>query len=191
MRNQNFPSESVHDRQSAGRRDASIEVAPDAVLNGDLIIPQDMDLIGAIAFPRLSREPMRNPCCSAAGRGPARGWDTGRGLCGAHAQRVPPSLGLVTAPVLLIVGGTATDLESGCATRDRLTCPSDLVMVWFANHLDAPELAIPTARERTLVDRRGSRNGQSVCLCSVTTPKAQAQSVRPQHARPPRPVAVL
>ena len=35
----------------------------------------------------------------------------------------------VTAPVLLIVGGNAEDLEGGVAIRERLRCPNDLVVV--------------------------------------------------------------
>ncbi len=43
------------DRPEVQRCDATIEVFPELTLAGDLIVPQDCDLIGAIAFPRICR----------------------------------------------------------------------------------------------------------------------------------------
>jgi putative phosphoribosyl transferase len=43
------------DRPSVRRRDATIEVSPELTLAGDLVVPQDCDLIGAVAFPRICR----------------------------------------------------------------------------------------------------------------------------------------
>lgn len=42
-------------RPPARRRDAMIEVTPDLTLAGYLAVPQDCELIGAIAFPRICR----------------------------------------------------------------------------------------------------------------------------------------
>ena len=43
------------DRPSARRRDATIAVSPELTLAGDLVVPQNCDPIGAIAFPRICR----------------------------------------------------------------------------------------------------------------------------------------
>ena len=50
-------------------------------------------------------------------------------LVGPRSLRLPLRADDVTAAVLLIVGGTASELESGCAVRDRLRCHSEVVMV--------------------------------------------------------------
>jgi putative phosphoribosyl transferase len=49
------PNTQTADRPPVRRRNATIEVSPDLTLGGDLVVPQDCDLIGAIAFPRICR----------------------------------------------------------------------------------------------------------------------------------------
>jgi putative phosphoribosyl transferase len=181
------------------QRDASIQAGPDAILKGDLMIPDGANLTGAVVIAYASPRPRRNAfnlsaaaslrdiglatllidlltieektsasaptsaellaprlgavtqflrCQSGAGRLAIGYVATGEAspaallaaaslgdaigavvLAGARSLRLPLRPEEVTAPVLLIVGGTASELELGCATRDRLTCRSDVVMV--------------------------------------------------------------
>lgn len=181
------------------QRDASIQAGPDAVLKGDLMIPDGADLTGAVVIAHASPRPRRNAfnlaavaslreigfatllidlltlgektsasaptraellaprlgaateflrCQSETDRLAIGYVATGKAssaallaaaslgdaigavvLVGARSLRVPLRPEEVTAPVLLIVEGTASELELGCATRDRLTCRSDVVMV--------------------------------------------------------------
>lgn len=206
------------DRPPVQRRKVTIEVSPELTLAGDLFVPQESDLFGAIAFPRICRRPrdrsaydrrairslsdaglvtlsfdvlsaheklsagvstdaetIAERLTAAAGflRGQpetarlALGYlttvagsaaallaaahlgDAISGLVsvGAAPATVGRHLEKVSAPVLLIIGGSAEELDAACATRDRLAGPSELVMIPGASIMTSGD---PRPRRRAM-----------------------------------------
>ncbi len=192
----------------ARRRDAAIEVSSTLKLEGNLIVPPESHLVGAIAFPRICRQ-RREPSAydrraikslsdagiatlsfdvwsareklsanaptetdaiaerlAAATRFLREQPETARlalgylatgagssaallaaarlgeaisavAAVGGEPHWAPPVLRTASAAVLLIVGGSANEIEAACATRDRLGGPTELVMIPGAGHMTA------------------------------------------------------
>ena len=78
---------------------------------------------------------------------------------GAPPGPAQPHLRKVSAPVLLIVGGSAEELDAACATRQRLAGSSELVMIPGASSLTTgdprPRRRAMTLAARWLVDHLG------------------------------------
>lgn len=66
---------------------------------------------------------------------------------GAPPDSVRPHLQKISAPVLLIIGGSAEELDAACATRERLTGPSELAMIPGASSMTAGD---PRPRRRAM-----------------------------------------